>query len=453
MADKQRLADNQTPFTQPTIELAERPTGIRWIIFSLSCATSWILYVHRYAFGIVKPKLQQELGLDEVQLGFLDTVFNSAYLFGQLPAGIAADVFGPHLFLGSSIVLWSLSMGMQAWAPTVTALAWVRLVFGAAQAGAFSALAKITQSWFPLASRTSVQGWVGIFFGRAGAASANFLLATVMIGMLHIDWRGAFWILAVLGVALGVAFLLLFRNTPDVHPWTNAAERNLIDGPNVATSGKKVKLSSSELIAQLRVRSVMNLVALNLQTLLSNAADILYQAWIPLYLFNIHNLDFKQMGIFSALPLLGGAVGGTLGGILNDYFCRRNRRWGRSIVGLVGKVGAAALLMLAVACSDNPYLFCSILFFVKLIGDWSLASTWGTVTDIGGPAAATVFGINNAVGNVGAVVAPMIYGYVAKYYGWTPVFVSVAAIYVLCGVSWLLVDCTRPLLEQKPSAA
>jgi MFS transporter, ACS family, glucarate transporter len=448
VAESEPRTTDESPFTHPTLELAPRPSGVRWTIFALSCATSWILYVHRYAFGIIKPKLAVEMDLDKVELGKLDTVFNSAYLIGQLPAGIAADLFGPHLFLGSSIVLWSLMMGMQAWAPTVVALTYVRIVFGAAQTGAFSALAKITRNWFPLASRTSVQGWVGITFGRAGAASANFLLATVMIGMLGLPWRTAFWILSGIGVALGVAFLLIFRNTPRVHPWTNEAEIELIEGP--ATTGPVRKLTATELFKQLKWPGFANLLTLNLQTLLSNAADILYQAWIPLYLIETHGLDYTQMGIFSALPLLGGAFGGALGGWLNDYFGRRNRRWGRSLVGLVGKAGAAALLMIAVACSGNPYLFCSLLFWVKFVGDWSLASTWGTVTDIGGSASATVFGINNAVGNVGAVVAPLIYGYVALRFGWTPVFVSVAVIYLLCAASWLLVDCTRPLLEDQP---
>jgi len=360
-------------------------------------------------------------------------------------------LLGPHLFLGSSIVLWSLMMGMQAVAPTLAALTWIRIVFGAAQAGAFSALAKITRNWFPLHSRTSVQGWIGITFGRAGAASANFLLATVMIGMLDLSWQTAFGILAAAGVGLGVMFLLLFRNSPRVHPWANEAEVDLIEGP--APSGPVKKLSASELIHQLRWPALINLLTLNVQTLLSNAADILYQAWLPLYLVETHGLDFKQMGIFSAFPLLGGAAGGALGGWLNDFCGRRNRRWGRSLVGLVGKAGAAVLLMVAVACSHNPYLFCTVLFFVKLIGDWSLASTWGTVTDIGGPASATVFGINNAVGNVGAVVAPVLYGYVAKHYGWTPVFVSVAVHYLLCAASWVLVDFTRTLLPSEQRAS
>jgi nitrate/nitrite transporter NarK len=137
-----------------------------------------------------------------------------------------------------------------------------------------------------------------------------------------------------------------------------------------------------------------------------------------------------------------------LGGWLNDYYGRRSLRWGRAGVGMAGKGAASVLLLLGVAVSDDPYLLCSILFFVKLVGDWSLASTWGTVTDIGGSASATVFGINNMVGNIGAIVAPVLYGLVAKYYGWTPVLVSVAVVYMLCAASWLLVDCTQPLLKE-----
>lgn len=437
----------ENPYTG-SLENSPTPSPIRWLVFSLSCASSWILYIHRYAFGIIAPELQKETGWDETQLGMLDSAFSLSYMLFQFPAGVAADLLGPHLFLGSSILVWSFAMGAQAWAPTLAILTWVRVVFGAAQSGAFSALAKITRNWFPLRIRTSVQGWIGIFFGRAGAACSNLLLATVMIGMLKLDWRTSFWILSGVGMALGALFLLVFRNTPREHPWSNDAEVELIEGPGSASGGSPRKIKFKELIKQISPRGISNLLALNLQTILSNAADKLYMMWIPLYLINVHELNYKEMGIYSSLPLLGGAVGGALGGWLNDYFGRRNRRWGRAWVGMAGKGGAAALLMLAVVVSDNPYFFCVILFFVKLVGDWSLASTWGVVTDIGGPASATVFGINNMVGNVGAIVAPLGIGVVVTYYGYTPVFYIVAAIYLMCAVSWLIVDCTKPLVME-----
>ena len=50
-----------------------RATRFRWIIFALACATSWMLYLHRYVFALIKPKLKEEYGLGETQLGLLDT--------------------------------------------------------------------------------------------------------------------------------------------------------------------------------------------------------------------------------------------------------------------------------------------------------------------------------------------------------------------------------------------
>jgi hypothetical protein len=51
-----------------------------------------------------------------------------------------------------------------------------------------------------------------------------------------------------------------------------------------------------------------------------------------------------------------------------------------------------------------------LLFFVKLFDDWSLATTWGVVTDIGGRATAAVFTLNNAVAGVALVGTPALFG-------------------------------------------
>jgi MFS family permease len=114
----------------------------------------------------------------------------------------------------------------------------------------------------------------------------------------------------------------------------------------------------------------------------------------------------------------------------------------------VGKGLAAALLVTALWWYDNPYVFCGFLFAVKFFGDWSLATSWGVVTDIGGRVTASVFAFNNAVAGIGFIAAPTIFGFLAQHYGWTVVFVSVAVTYVLCALSWLAIDCTIPMVEE-----
>ena len=41
---------------------AEKPTNVRWAIFGLACGTSWLLYLHRYTFALIKPRAGQASG-------------------------------------------------------------------------------------------------------------------------------------------------------------------------------------------------------------------------------------------------------------------------------------------------------------------------------------------------------------------------------------------------------
>jgi MFS family permease len=185
---------------------------------------------------------------------------------------------------------------------------------------------------------------------------------------------------------------------------------------------------------------------LSLQAILSTFADNIYSNWLPQFLAQVHQLEFKQMGIFAALPLLGGAIAGFLGGALNDYWLQRtgNRRWARAGVACAGKFLAALALLAALTQYERPYVFCGFLFVVKALGDWSLVSLLGVVTDIGGRATASVFALVNTIAGIGQITAPLVFGFVADHYGWRPVFVLVAITYALCAATWLAIDGTRP---------
>lgn len=432
----------------------DRPTNVRWLVFTLGCAISWMLYLHRYTFGLIKPKLQEEFGWTTFELGKLDAAFSSCYVIFQFPAGILADMMGAHLFLGGIILIWSLALATVAVAPGFSSMQLARAAFGAGQSGTFASLSRLTRAWFPLSVRTSVQGWIGVFFGRMGGASANLIFGTVMIGMLHLGWRTSIYVLAAGGVALAIAFLVLFRDSPRHHPGVNEAEAELIEGAP-ASLPPAARLTVADMLRRTSPRSILNLLALNVQSWLSTLADNIYVSWIPLFLAQVHALNYEEMGIFSMLPLLGGACGGAVGGYLNDALIRRtgNRRWSRSAVGLAGKGTAGVLLFFALFYYHQPYVFCGILLLVKFFGDWSLSASWGTVTDIGGRTSATVFAFNNSLASTAEIAAGLLYGYVSEYHSWRHVFLIVTLAYAVCAASWLLVDCTIPVIAEEGSDA
>jgi len=208
---------------------SSRPTKTRWLIFGLACFASFINYVHRYSWGVVKPYLQEDYGISDYDIGWLDSAFSLTYAFGQFPGGLAGDIFGPRAVIPIAAVLWSMVVAAPGLVSGFWNLYIVRLIFGATQAPAYPNLGKVTKSWFPLSVRTTVQGMVASFSGRAGGACASVIIATVLMGYFEMSWQGALWVVASSGIVFAAVFWLVFRNRPAEHPWSNQAECKLIE--------------------------------------------------------------------------------------------------------------------------------------------------------------------------------------------------------------------------------
>jgi ACS family glucarate transporter-like MFS transporter len=421
---------------------AEGPTRVRWIVFALACAVSWVLYLHRYSWGLIKADFRADNpDLDDTAIGWLDGAFFAAYAVGQVPGGLAGDIFGPRGILAVMIIIWSAMVGAVGWTSGFWRLFGVRSAFGLAQAGAYPIVAKMTRNWFPLTVRTSVQGIVAAF-GRIGAACSSVIIATLLMGILGFSWQNTLLIITVPGLFLAAAFWAMARNSPAEHPWSNQIEQELVSGGASATSaGQPVRLF-------LGVGALCNLGMLLLYAFASTFQDQLYVNWIPSFLKDARGMDDTEMGLFAPLPLIGGAIGGILGGFLNDYLIRTwgNRRWARSVVGLTGKLVAAGLIYLSFQVPDGRIAMI-VLLMARVFGDWSLPTQWGATTDMGGRAAGTLFGLVNTIGSVGGFVAGPVLGYLKQYYGWEGLFVGVVAASVVAGLTWLFIDCTRKVVS------
>jgi MFS transporter, ACS family, glucarate transporter len=416
------------------------PTRVRWLIFTLACAASWLLYLHRYSWGVIKGDLQSEYGINDEEIGWLDGAFMATYAVGQVPGGLAGDYFGARGVLTAIMLLWSAAVAGVCWTGGFAGLYGIRSAFGLAQAGAYPVLSKVTRNWFPASIRTSLQG-IMTAMGRVGAACCPLIIATFLMGMLGLSWQGSLYVIAVPGVLVAVAFWLAVRNSPAEHPQCNQAEQALIDaGTTSGTGGNTAGF-------QWNRASLDNLYMMLVYAFASTFQDQLYVNWIPSFLREGRGLDKETMGLFAPLPLVGGAVGGIVGGMLNDYLIRRtgNRRWARSSIGFTGKMVAGCLIACSVQMDDGR-LAMVVLMAARCFGDWSLATQWGTITDMAGRASGTVFGLVNAVGAVGAFAAGPAMGYLKYYYGWEGIFYGAAAMCVVSALTWLGIDCTRRLV-------
>jgi sugar phosphate permease len=430
------------------------PTNVRWLVLALGCGASWVLYLHRYTFGVIMPFLGSEYGWSKETLGGLAGAFSTTYALGQVPSGMLCDWFGPHVFVGSIVLAWSAGLAATTVVGTLGGFYAVRLYFGLTQAGCYPGLGKLTRSWIPLGYRTTAQGLIASFSGRAGAACSNILFATVLLGLCGLSWRGGLLVFAAVGAIFAAAFLLLVRNSPSEHPWSNAAEQQLVDRGERESSATMVR----SVLPWRQALSNGNLQIFLVQQFAAAYVDQLYVFWLVTFLLEAKDFDITQAGLYASLPLWGGAAGGMFAGFFQDVLIRRtgSRRWVRRLVGFFGCAGAAALVLLALRVEDGRWVM-MVLGVVKFFADWSQPTTWGTATDLGGRYSGTVFALVNTAGSLGGIVAPYLMGLTVSHFtaiggvahGWVALFVHVSLVYAAAAVAWLFIDCTRPVAAGK----
>lgn len=442
--------------------MSDRPTRVRYRMFALAAGASWLMYLHRYAWSVVRPSIQQAIpGLSDTRMGWLDSAFAGAYAVGQVPVGWAGDRFGQRRVLTTIIAAWSVVVALTGFVGSFAALVAARVGLGLATAGTYPNLSQVTRHWFPPTVRTLVQGAVASLAGRAGGACASLVVASLLMAGLGLDWRQSLWAISLLGGMLTWAYLIDFRNTPREHPHVNEAERREIERPVHDTSGPAATAdcaagvtaaaaSTAVFRLDLRPDRVFTLGMLLTQTFLVTFADNLFAFWLPTYLVQAKQFGQAEMGIFASLPLWGGALGGLCGGGLNDLITRLtgSRRWGRSLVGATGQLASAALLPLATQIDDGRAVML-VLLAAKFFVDWSQPTVWGAVTDMAGRASGTVFGLANMTGSIGAFAAGPLMGALKERYGFDALFWLVSATYVLAAATWLVIDCTRRVVVEE----
>ncbi|MCH2200410.1 MAG: MFS transporter [Fuerstiella sp.] len=432
----------------------ERPTNRRWVMFSLACGTSWFLYLHRYTWNIVRVALRDDYDLSNTTLGTLEACFNFTYTAGQIPSGILGDLFGTFMLLGILILTWSLILPLFGLTVNVYGLGALRMFFGASQAGCYPNLAKVTRNWIPLSSRTTCQGMIASFFGRFGGAMSSIIMATLLMGVCGLSWRWALVVMSAAGVLFAVTFFLLFRNSPEEDPRVNQAELDLIrKGEAEEKEESRAVLHFGQAI---RNRSMAVFI---FQQFMNAGADFIYVALMGSYFID-RGFGFAAVGILASLPLFGGAIGGLVGGILNDVLIAwtGNRRWSRTAVGFTGKFVSAGMMLVAISQS-NGHMAAGCFFMVKFFTDWSQPTVWGTCTDMGGRYSASVFSIINTAGGIGGITMVLFAGPFLDYFttemivegktmlvtDYNPLFMIVAGMYVLSALSWIFINCTNAL--------
>src|SRR5436190_1548279 len=112
------------------------PTGVRFGVLGFLCSLTFVLYLDRICIGQAQPAIMKELGLDEKQMGHINSAFQIAYGLFELPMGRWGDRFGSRGVLTRIVLWWSVFTALTGAAKGFWQLLVVRFLFGGGEAGA-----------------------------------------------------------------------------------------------------------------------------------------------------------------------------------------------------------------------------------------------------------------------------------------------------------------------------
>jgi len=414
---------------------------VRWKIFLFLFGFGFIAYVQQRSLTVASYRMMPDLGLTQMQIGWLEEALLVGYTAMQFPGGVIGQRLGARLMFVVIGLIAFTSCLVTPLAPLVlqgSALLGVllaaQLLAGAAQGPIFPVSTGVFQTWFTPDKWPLVQGLQSMGLGL-GASFTPPLIAWLMTAF---DWRRALaW--TTLPALLLIAWWAWYgRNSPAEHPSVSAEELAELGAEPPASVDSAI--SWSRMWALMKNRDVLVLTA---SYLCMNYVYYLLANWCFLYLIQERHFTVLQSGMLAGTPPLAAAIGAGVGGWLASVLGKRyGIRRGLRILPLISLPAAGVLQFVAVDAA-NAYLAVAALALCFACVELNEGPYWAAIMHVGRADAMAASGLLNTGGNAGGLVATPIVAYLSGHHAWTPAFLIGAGFAVASAAGWLLVDPTR----------
>jgi MFS transporter, ACS family, hexuronate transporter len=400
--------------------------GLRWYICALLFLVTFINYVDRVSLGALAPLLQQSIGWDDAEFGWINFCFALAYAAMFPVAGRLIDRFGVKAGLAFGVALWSVASMGHALVSSVVGFAAARFILGLGEATNFPACIKAVAEWFPKHQRSFATGLFNTGTNFAAMAQGGLLIVATFV-----SWRAVFLVVGLLGF-VWLAVWLLFYREPERHPNLGAAELELIrDGEDEAARSAVVRIPWPVL---LRHREAW---AFLVAKMLTDPVWWFYLTWLPTYLKRERDISLASAAGTLAIIYLAADVGSIVGGWVPGRLMRAGWEPGRArLTALL--FCALGLPISALASMANDLWLTVLLISVATASHQAWSANLFTVASdtFPKPAVASVVGFGAMCGGIGGLFMNLIAGGMLQWLGtYTPLFVFAGLMHPL---AWLL---------------
>ncbi|MEO4052717.1 MFS transporter [Solibacillus sp. CAU 1738] len=336
----------------------------------------------RMVMSLAINGIGKEFGLDPAMQGVILSSFFLGYAIMTIPGGWLADKYGAKLVIVISIITWSIFTGLSGLAWSVGSLIAIRFLFGLGEGGFPAASTKAIAEYIPKGKRPKSQAFIKS--GDPVGLTIAPLIAAPLIVLL--GWRYMFIIIAIVGIFLALAYLIIPKR-----------DKLALDMENA----QHPKVSLKELA---KVKGIWSFVIAWFGVCIYMWG---FASWLPSYLMMERGLNLFNAGLLSAIPTTVGVIGTILGGFLVEKIFLGRERILFIIAGLFGAIFIFAMY--------NTASLAMAIFFQALVGLFMQAGMGGfwAVTHKAFPSQiiGSAAGLINFSGQIAGFISPMAIGF------------------------------------------
>jgi len=376
----------------------------------LLCATA-LSFLDRQVLSISIIKIKEDLGITNVEYGFINSGFLISYAIMFTLGGMLIDRYGSRIGLGFSVAFWSVATALHGLAHNAFHFGFFRFLLGVGEGGCFPGAVKAVIEWVPKNKRALANG-IAIGGSALGAVIA---LPVCAFFLGFTGWRILFLAGGIIGLVWFVGWWLL---TQQKRTCRYAQEKLEV---------KKISFNWRSLFQAMKAKEARVFIVMRF---LLDPIFYFYMFWIPKYLSDARGMPIDTIGYITWIPFLALGIANIAGGWFSDITFNRSRsiNFARKLVMGIG----AALTVPVIFIDGIPSIMViivimSVAFFAH--GLW-ITNYITSISDVfGNTSTSTIVGLSGSAGAISSLIINPLTGYIVSEFSYTPLWIYAGIMY------------------------
>ncbi len=405
----------------------------RWFLLAMLVASVAINYIDRGNLSVAATRIADEFHIDEARVGLLHSSFFWTYATFQIVAGWMIDRYSVYWVFAAGYFLWSAATGATGLATGYWSIFAFRLVLGAGESVAYPSYSKLIAKGFPESQRGLANALIDL--GCKGGPALGLLIGGTVL--THYNWRTLFIVIG----AVSMLWLI---------PWGVLTRR----AGHAAAADKAANLQPEIGPGWMQILSERSAWGTFLGLFCLNYVWYFMLTWLPWYMERARGYQKEQLAIVQALPFFAVGLSSLACGRWSDWLISRGHLASRVRKSFMVGGLLFAMLLLPSGIVKSRSLALGFLIAACICFGACSSHIWLITQRLAGPLAAGRWtGIQNGIGNLAGIVAPIVTGWIVKRTGkFYIAFLVVTVILFIGAASYMFIVRAIDPVQWKPAS-